>query len=213
MFGLLHHYYLIEAPKIKVFLRIGSSIYFIFIFRLTIRNITKKMSGQYVCGANNVEGSGYSNGLKISINYKPGMYFLNNFFREIQNFIISLRQIKIYCIYLFIFFQFVQHQPFKVKTLESILFVLWIQNPWLALIDGYLTVRKPLLKFQVLKVPCFSVITNLQLTKAMDKFYAGHQIILVNKNLLVFFMLFLWDLLHHQKNAKYENNFFKGIFF
>ena len=29
------------------------------------------MSGQYVCGANNVEGSGYSNGLKISINYKP----------------------------------------------------------------------------------------------------------------------------------------------
>ena len=184
----------------------------IFIFRLTIRNITKKMSGQYVCGANNVEGSGYSNGLKISINYKPGMYFLNNFFREIQNFIISLRQIKIYCIYLFIFFQFVQHQPFKVKTLESILFVLWIQNPWLALIDGYLTVRKPLLKFQVLKVPCFSVITNLQLTKVMDKFYAGHRIILVNKNLLVFFMLFLWDLLHHQKNAKYENNFFKGIF-
>ena len=113
---------------------------------------------------------------------------------------------------IFYFLQFVQHQPFKVKTLESILFVLWIQNPWLALIDGYLTVRKPLLKFQVLKVPCFSVITNLQLTKVMDKFYAGHQIILANKNLLVFFMLFLWDLLHHQKNAKYENNFFKGNF-
>ena len=183
-------------------------MYFIFILRLTIRNITKKMSGQYVCGANNVEGSGYSNGLKISINYKPGMYFLNNFFREMKNFIIFLHQINI-----FYFLQFVQHQPFKVKTLESILFVLWIQNPWLALIDGYLTVRKPLLKFQVLKVPCFSVITNLQLTKAMDKFYAGHRIILVNKNLLVFFMSFLWDLLHHQKNAKYENNFFKGIFY
>ena len=29
------------------------------------------MAGQYVCAANNVEGSGYSNGLKISVNYKP----------------------------------------------------------------------------------------------------------------------------------------------
>ena len=132
------------------------------------------------------------------------------FFREIKFLLLVLRQIEIY---LFIFLQFVQHQPFKVKTLESILFVLWIQNLWLALIDGYLTVRKPLLKFQVLKVPCFSVITNLQLTKVMDKFYAGHRIILVNKNLLVFFMLFLWDLLHHQKNAKYENNFLKEFFY
>ena len=131
------------------------------------------------------------------------------FFREINFFIISFTSNWNMFIYIL---QFVQHQPFKVKTLESILFVLWIQNPWLALIDGYLTVRKPLLKFQVLKVPCFSVITNLQLTKVMDKFYAGHRIILVNKNLLVFFMLFLWDLLHHQKNAKYENNLFKGNF-
>ena len=29
------------------------------------------MSGQYMCAANNVEGVGYSNGLKISVNYKP----------------------------------------------------------------------------------------------------------------------------------------------
>ena len=29
------------------------------------------MAGQYVCAANNVEGSGYSNGLEISVNYKP----------------------------------------------------------------------------------------------------------------------------------------------
>ena len=29
------------------------------------------MSGQYMCAANNVEDVGYSNGLKISVNYKP----------------------------------------------------------------------------------------------------------------------------------------------
>lgn len=39
--------------------------------RLTLKNATKKMSGQYVCSAANSEGDGFSQGLRISINYKP----------------------------------------------------------------------------------------------------------------------------------------------
>ena len=36
-----------------------------------LRNISKQMSGQYVCSAANVEGDGFSKPQLITVNYKP----------------------------------------------------------------------------------------------------------------------------------------------
>ena len=38
---------------------------------LRLRNITKQMSGKYVCSASNVEGDGFSKPQLITVNYKP----------------------------------------------------------------------------------------------------------------------------------------------
>ena len=39
--------------------------------KLVLKNVSKSMSGQYVCSASNAEGDGFSKPLLISVNYKP----------------------------------------------------------------------------------------------------------------------------------------------
>ena len=39
--------------------------------KLKLRNVTKSLSGQYVCSASNVEGDGFSKPLRIAIKYRP----------------------------------------------------------------------------------------------------------------------------------------------
>ena len=39
--------------------------------KLVLRNVSKSMTGQYVCSASNAEGDGFSKPLLISVNYKP----------------------------------------------------------------------------------------------------------------------------------------------
>ena len=39
--------------------------------RLVLKNVGKRVSGQYVCSGSNVEGDGFSKPLLITVNYKP----------------------------------------------------------------------------------------------------------------------------------------------
>ena len=39
--------------------------------QVILKNVTRHMTGQYVCSAANVEGDGFSRPLLITINYKP----------------------------------------------------------------------------------------------------------------------------------------------
>ena len=39
--------------------------------KLVLKNVTKAVSGQYVCSASNAEGDGFSQPLLIAVNYKP----------------------------------------------------------------------------------------------------------------------------------------------
>ncbi len=49
----------------------GSSVVVIDEQRLKLSNVSKSLSGQYVCSASNVEGDGFSKPLRVAVKYKP----------------------------------------------------------------------------------------------------------------------------------------------